>query len=230
MALSKIFATIRQFGLLDGALYALAKTLAVLSHKKVRLVRYYFIAQPVPPKGGSALRPSPKSHVALAAQSDPVAASFPRPIPVIQKRFQEGNICFVATVNERFAGFLWLALDHYDEDEVRCRYRLTPPECSWDFDVYVEPEFRLGRTLARLWEAANEHLAARGVRWSFSQISSFNPDSLRAHARLGGKKVGSASFLCLGDIQITLATVKPFLHISSAPGNRVILHFNRELP
>lgn len=229
MALKKISGTIRQFGLLNGALYAFSKAVFLLTRGRVRFVRYYIIAQPIPPKGSKTLRASEKTFTGQVNGNDPIAASFPRPSSVIHKRFEDGNICIVAKAGEKFAGFLWLALDHYDENEVRCRFWVAPPECAWDFDIYVEPEFRLGRTLARLWDAANSLLAERGVLWSYSQISSFNPDSLRAHARLGGKKVGSASFLCLGDVQITFATVKPHFHISSSPGNRANLHLNREL-
>ena len=101
------------------------------------------------------------------------------------------------------AGFLWLASGIYEEDEVRCRYQLAnPTETVWDFDVYVEPRFRLGRTFARLWDAANEDLRQRCIRWSISRISAFNPASLAAHARLGALPLGHASFLCLGRLQL----------------------------
>lgn len=228
MAIAKVLEAFRQFGPLNGALYIFSKVLFILSRGHARFVRYYFISQPVPPKGSKALRASEKAFVGLANQSDQIVSQFPRPSHVIRKRYDAGNICIVAKVGDKFAGFLWLALDHYDEDEVRCRYWIPSSDSVWDFDVYVEPEFRLGRTLARLWEAANTYLAEIGVGRSYSQISSFNPDSLRAHARLGGEKVGSANFLCLGDIQIVLATVKPHFHISFSREGRTELHFQSE--
>jgi hypothetical protein len=89
--------------------------------------------------------------------------------------------------------------------------------------VYVEPEFRAGRSFACLWEAANAHLAAHGIRWSLSRISAFNPGSLAAHRRLGIRKLRSASFLCLGGKQLALFGRPPFIHLSLNEGSRPLL-------
>ncbi len=108
-----------------------------------------------------------------------------------------------ATVNGKFAGFLWIAFDAYDEDEVRCRYELVDKYLSWDYDVHVESQFRLGRTFLRLWDAANALLRESGVAWSISRISAFNPVSLNSHARLGTRLLGKALFVVVGPIQLS---------------------------
>ena len=56
----------------------------------------------------------------------------------------------------QFAGFLWLQIPRYVEDEVRCVYEMEPAgAAAWDYDVYVEPDFRFGKAFVRLWDAAH---------------------------------------------------------------------------
>jgi hypothetical protein len=167
MPIRKISSTIRQIGWIEGGIYFLSRGFSLLTFGFGRLIRYHFVAQPIPSEGGEQMRSSQKSFVGFVDANDPLVAAFPRPPPVIKKRFKDGSICLAAKAGEKFAGFLWLAKLQYEEDEVRCLYQLLQPEESvFDFDVYVEPEFRYGRTFARLWGAANAHLAADGVHWS----------------------------------------------------------------
>jgi hypothetical protein len=83
----------------------------------------------------------------------------------------------------------------------------------WDFDVYVAPEFRLGRLFARLWDFTNSELRAQGFRWTISRISAFNPESLAAHSRLGARRLGSAMFLVAGPLQVSFASLPPYVHV-----------------
>lgn len=206
--------TLTQLGAANGLLYLLAVALARISRNRIRIHRYYLVAQPVPQDSAPMCRPTNKNPIRQVCADDPIVASFPRPRQVITKRFADGAICLVAKIKERFAGFIWLAYGGYDEDEVRCRYEFAKPEQSvWDFDVYVEPEFRLGRTFSRLWDEANRQLAEKGVQWSYSRISAFNPNSLAVHGRMGAHKLFSATFLRLGPIQVTFAGAWPFAHL-----------------
>ena len=125
-----------------------------------------------------------------------------------------------------FGGYIWISRGQHAEDEVRCRYILASPERSaWDFDVYVEPRLRLGRTLARLWWHVDQALAGEGVRWCFSRISLFNSGSLAAHQRLGAVRLGTAVFLVLGPAQLAVLSVAPFVHASwgNSPGPQIRL-------
>ena len=222
MALGKLRATFAEMGALNGGLYLLHRILQTLSGGRAQLVRYYLVAQPIHPD--AACRPSAKNPVTLLDPSDPLIADFPRPPEVIAKRLRDGATCFIARSGETFAGFLWLAHGAYDEDEVRCRYELVDDDrCVWDYDVYVEPAYRIGRTFARLWDAANQHLAPRGVRWSISRISAFNAASLAAHDRLGIKILHSATFICLGSVQISALGGAPYLHIGMSDASRPVL-------
>ena len=221
---ARISSIIRELGWREAGFYCLARLFSVSTNGYGRLIRYYLVAQPIRPEPHMRMRPSPKTSIAFIDADHPLVASFPRQPAVMAKRFNDRNLCLAAKCGETFSGFLWLAKCQHDEDEVRCCYKLVEPERSvWDFDVYVEPEFRFGRTFARLWDAANSYLAADGIRWSFSRISSFNPDSLRSHARLGIRKICSATFVCLGKLQISIVSVKPFLHISFSESSRPTL-------
>jgi hypothetical protein len=189
-------------------LYAIHRLLERSSAGRARLVPYLFVAQPVAASSKGQLRAEPAFKVSIASSSNPVLEHFPRPKEVIANRYRAGARCYVATVADEFAGFIWICPQAYDEDEVRCRY-IMPSATAWDFDVYVVPKYRLGRTLARLWESVREELRGDGIAWTFSRISLFNEASLRAHRRLGAETVGMAIFLVFGALQIVLG-FRPF--------------------
>ncbi len=217
--LARIADTLRSLGTLNGLLYLASRALEGASGGRARIVKYLLVAQPV--AVGAALRPDANTRIRDCAAGDPLEADFPRPPRVIAARHAAGAQCLVATVKERFAGFLWLQRNRYEEDEVRCSYVLADPaSCVWDFDVYVEPAFRNGRTMARLWQAANERLLAEGVRWSCSRISTFNAASLAAHRRLGAQPIGNALFVVIGPLQLALLSGAPFVHLSLTPSQR----------
>lgn len=223
MPFARIRNVYRDFGFSEGTLYLAANALARITGGRARIIRYHLVAQPVPTSSNDLLRANGKTVVRHIAKNDPVVASFPRPPEVIAQRFASGATCLVAEVGGRFAGFLWLAHNAYEEDEVRCRYELIPSDlCAWDYDVYVEPDFRVGRTFSRLWDAANVHLADHGVHWSLSRISAFNANSLAVHRRLGIRRVGNATFIVLGRWQISLLGQSPFIHFSGGPRRPIL--------
>ncbi len=224
MPIGKVRASTSRLGWGNGLLYVFARTLERVSRGRARLVRYVLVAQPIPVDPKPACPPSARNPIRIVAPDDPLVAQFPRPPRIIERRFRCNATCFAAQSGERFAGFLWLARDAYDEDEVRCRYEMTRPELTaWDFDVFVAPDFRLGRTFARLWGAANTHLAGEGVRWSLSRISAFNPESLASHARLGLRTLHTATFLRVGPVQIAFIGAPPWFHLSLSPRSRPVL-------
>ena len=159
--------------------------------------------------------------VSEVAPGHRLAAQFPRPPTVIARRYAEGAICLAATTGDRFAGFVWLSLGPYEEDEVRCRFVPLPSDTTaWDFDVYVEPAFRRSRAFGRLWDAANDYLRERNIRWTLSRISAFNAESLRAHSRFGGRRIAWAVYLCGGQMQMMVSSLFPWVHASFAAQSR----------
>ena len=208
----QIRTNVSQLGWASAATYLLARLVARVSRGRVRLLCYRLVAQRVPASAAAHCRPGQSNRVRTVDATDPVVAQFPRPPEVTARRF---------------AGFIWLARSHYEEDEVRCRYVLAQPDdCAWDYDVYVDPSLRMGRTFARLWDAANAHLAERSIRWTLSRISAFNPGSLAAHGRLDIHHIGTALFLTFNRLQLSLFSQSPFIHLSVRAGSRPTLRLH----
>lgn len=214
----------RELGWVNALLYALAR---LLRGAGIQLYRYYFVAQRVPAAEtgrGHGKRVDVRPVAALAE----IPWGYPRPRDVLAQRLRQGSHSLAAWREGELAGFLWYRFGGYQEDEVRVRYRLASPRSAWDYDVYVQPRLRLGPTFARLWQEAHRRLRRHGVRWTCSRISAFNPDSLRAHARLGTVRLGSATFLVLGRRQCMLASVAPYLHWSAGPASFPHLTFDTD--
>ncbi|WP_326540128.1 hypothetical protein [Pseudorhodoferax sp.] len=206
------------------ALHLLHRALGRLTRRRWRIVPYRFFAQPLGAPGGAVLRDDPRTVIRQVGAGDPLVAAFPRPGAVNARRFAAGHRCHAAVVNGEFAGHIWTAASGYEEDEVRCRYEFArPARGCWDFDVYVAPKWRLGRTMARLWQAVDRNRAGEGVAWSFSRISMFNAESLGAHARLGARPVGWAIFLVAGSWQWAVTSGSPRLHFCASHERRPVL-------
>lgn len=202
-------------------LYRLHRVMEKLSGGRSKLCVYLFCAQPVGNGAFTSLRDDPNTVVQPVGMGSTVVQSFPRPPEVVRQRFERGSGCYAATVRNEFAGHLWTARGGFDEDEVRCRYELpSDGQGVWDYDVYVEPRFRAGRTLGRLWKAVDVALGAEGVRWSFSRISLFNPASVQAHERLGAVHLATGIFAVLGPVQLSLFSKAPFIHFGVRSGQR----------
>ena len=223
--------TVQRLGWVNSIFYLAALLIARLSGGRSRIIRYYFVAQPVPAparaRGGS------KLTIRQAQAGDPIVAQFPRPRRVVARRFANGATCLVAHDADAFAGFIWLQFGPYDEDEVRCRYTTLPAErTAWDFDVYVHPTYRKGRTFARLWDAANDLLRERGVDWTVSRISAFNVESLRSHAHFGARRIRTATFVRLRSVQLLFTIGRPWVHVSLGPESppQLRLHAPRHRP
>lgn len=205
---------IHRLGFVNAALFVASRVLSAASHGRCRLYRYHFFAQPIPRKPIVRAERSSRLLIRRVHRGDPLITQFPRPLPVIEHRFEIGARCIAAEKDGVFAGYIWLKTQEYPEDEVRCRYVLGPPgDAIWDFDVYVSPAYRVGRTFVRLWEFVNMMLRANGYYWSLSRISGFNPESLAAHARLAVRRIGTATFVRLGALQISLFDRRPWIHI-----------------
>ena len=217
--------TLAQLGWQNAILYWLGRALDKGSAGRWTLHRYHFIAQYV---GDTPLTPPRGRDIDIRPQtaSDPLPGDYPRPPAVVRDRYVQGALSLTAWRGGRLAGFLWLIADAYQEDEVRARYRLASSRASWDFDVWVRPEERLGWVFGRLWEAARQHLRRHDVRWTCSRISAFNPASLRAHAQIGTVLLGGALFLRCGAWQWMVASLAPYVHLSRSPASFPQLMFD----
>jgi hypothetical protein len=202
-----------------AVLYVLHRVLQRASGGRAAIVPYLLVAQPLGAAGADTMRPDADTTVFTVGPGHELLAAFPRPPAVNAARFASGAECHVACVKGRFAGHIWIARGGYVEDEVQCRYTLADPAgCVWDYDVYVEPRYRLGRTMARLWQAVDRALAAQGARFSCSRINRFNAASVKSHQRLGAQTVGRALFVVIGPLQLAGFGRAPFVHVQFGAG------------
>ena len=215
--IEKLGQLFRELGPTSAVLYLLGRIFQLLSCRDV-IHRYILVAQPVPKEPLLPKRRGLSIEVRPVDQNDPALAAMPTSDEVLAYRFGQGALCFGAFQQHEMIGCLWLKIGHYDEDEVRCRFAPMPEGgASWDFDVYILPERRSGLAFARLWDTANSYLRDRGIAWSFSRISAFNAGSLASHSRLGAKRIGTATFLAIGRLQLMVSTLRPFVHLSFDP-------------
>lgn len=214
-------------GMLNTMLYVSDRAMASASRGSVRVHKYYFVAQPVPSKKSLQRARGSRLQLRQVLPGDKAIEQFPRPKDVIDQRYQQGARCIAAFRDSRFVGYLWHVRDRYMEDEVRATFTMMPQgSAAWDFDVHIEPAFRIGVAFLRLWDEANALLASEGMRWSYSRISAYNAESLRAHARLGTIGKGMAVFFKAGKCQLMLSTVNPYIHLSFSPRSSPVFFFD----
>ncbi len=203
----------KELGLINGFLY-LVNRLADFFSLNLSLKKYYFVAQYLSEKPAL---PQNKGHqyriIELLAHNKSMQPNL-RPEAVIADRYKQGAVCLAAYKEEEFAGCLWYVKSRYQEDEVRCLYELPSNQTVWDFDVYVEPKFRLSPVFLKLWDTSSAKLLSEGYNCSLSRISAFNAMSLSSHKRMGAKIIGWAFFLSAGSVQLSIASLNPFVHIS----------------
>lgn len=204
----------RELGVLNALLYGIDRV-CVKAGLPARVLRYVLVAQPVAPEP---LLPPRRGR------SIEVRRVSPRDRALTRLEYTEANLdepqsrdaaCFAAYRNGAIVGSLFLLLGPYEETEVRCRFVPTPEgRAAWDYRVYVMPDQRPSLAFARLWDEANAYLRERGVPWSFSRISAYDPVSLTSHARLAARPIGSAVYVRLGPLQVMVSTLAPRLHVS----------------
>lgn len=213
--LNRLRSTVKSLGWPNGLTYILAVLISRLTRGNARLIKYYFVAQPVPPTAPTLAAASGNTRFYQAEMPDAAISQAARPESVIRERFAQGAKCIVAERDGELAGCIWLCPQRYREDEVRCLYTWTPAGCAvWDFDVYITSRWRMSRLFARLWERAHAQLRTEGMRWTLSRIDAFNAGSLAAHSKLGARILGRGWFLVVGHMQLSVLSMAPFIHLA----------------
>jgi hypothetical protein len=227
--LRKIAGPFREFGFVAGTLYVIDRLLRGVS-PGLGLFVYEFMVQPISDKP---LLPANLARGLVFREirrGDPKIALMPARPEIKESRFDQGAVCLGGFKNDRLIGYIWFCFDTYEEDEVRCTYQLvSPAESVFDFDLFVFPEHRMGIGFMAVWDGANRFLRDRGVLYSFSRLTRFNLASRRAHQHLGWKRLASAIFLKIWNVELMLATVFPFVSLSFGPSRRVRLLFRPDV-
>ncbi len=202
----------KELGLGNALLYAADR---VLSKAGVRVRRYLFVVQPLP--NGA---PARGTRTVRELQPDDIGRlPFPVGPDVIRRRLAQGSLCLVLEIGGVFAGYGWFHCGPYDEDEVRCRF--IPDRMVWDYDIYIVPRYRGTRAFATLWNVAGARMRALGYTHTASRISAYNSASIRSHASLGGRVVGSAVFVSCAGLELLLSRARIALTRAARPEIRL---------
>lgn len=214
LSLDTLRTTMRELGGLNAILYFAARALNHCS-RHCALYKYYLVAQPVSATARLSGERGKSVTVRQLERGDAALKQMDRPATTLERRFAQQSICLGAFKDAQLVGYIWLHFSAYPEDEVRCCFKPEPAtDTAWDFDIYIDPKYRLGYTFPRLWDEADARLRSRRVRWTMSRISAFNPASLTSHARLGIKSIGSATYLIFFRWQLMFTTLRPYIHFS----------------
>lgn len=217
-SVDKIFRNIREFGIGAGLIYLVARTLHVTG-SRFQVFLYELMAQPIPDRPMLPASLGRSIEVRELPRGDPAYDAMPLTSDVLEWRFRQPSVCLAAFQGGRMVAYMWLCFEAYDEDEVRCRFLMSPVDQSvWDFDFYVFPEHRTGLAFVALWDGANRYLRERGVKTSFSRVSRYNTASRTSHMHLKWVRIGRALFLRATRFQLMLATRRPFLHVTLSGG------------
>jgi hypothetical protein len=219
----KLAGVYREYGLVLGVLYGLDQVLQRLS-SRLRIFVYQLMVQPITDRPLLPARFARRYEIREIKKGDAELALMSARSDIRESRFDQHAICLGAFSDGRLVGYIWFCYGKYEEDEVRCTYVLpSAEEAVFDFDLYIFPEHRMGLGFVAIWQGANAYLKARGIRFTFSRLTRFNLASRRAHDHLGWKSIGRACFLAIGPVELMLATLRPYLHLSWSRANRVRL-------
>jgi hypothetical protein len=207
--------TVHELGWVDAGLYYAGRLLKLLSRNRVLLFKYYLVMQRV---RDTRLLPQGRGGditVREIAATEEVIHQFPRPPAVLHYRYRQGAICLGAFKHQECIGFMWVLVGNYQEDEVRtCFVPLPAHQAAWNFDLYINPEHRLGLTFPRLWDATHTWLKNRDIAWVMSRISAFNSGSYTAHVGMGAIRLSWVVYVCIGTWQVMFTRIAPFFHLS----------------
>ncbi|MEQ8783491.1 MAG: hypothetical protein RIE06_27835 [Roseibium album] len=212
---------VRELGAALALMYVIHRCLRILPGNRSGLYPYVFFAQPTESAGAAI-------DVEILSPGSPHLSSLPREHQTLAQRFAAGDLCAAHIVKSEVRGYIWIAAGDYVEDEVDCRYVLTDDRLCWDYDVFVVPRYRLGRTFQRLWSATGGLLHLRGFTCSVSRISRFNASSIRAHERMNAYRVGWATFVRAFGVQLTIRSTAPRVSISTS--TEACPHFKFSIP
>ena len=224
--IARLRSTFFSLGWHNGSWYLLGQALHRMN-PRWNIYKYDLVAQPVAAHARLTGRQGASIEIRPILEHDPAIAAMGRPDTVIKQRFKQGCICLGAFKADELVGYVWLQLGAYLEDEVRCCFIPQPAQqAAWDFDIFVHPKQRIGFAFAKLWDAADAFMRARGIHWSMSRISAFNIASLAAHKKLGLKSIGATVYVVLGNTQITMSNLFPFVHVSLSPAQLPCFRIN----
>jgi len=203
--------------------YKLDRLLAKASRGRMRLWVLCLYLQPVP--SGPLLTPQRQTNLrfGVVTAAEISASEFKRPKAAIDSRFERGSVCVAGRTDKGIAGYLWLHFGRLRERMFACDFEGLPAgRTCWDYDLEIAPQYRLGRTFARLWDETFRVLRERGIAHTASWIHCANLSSRRSHERMGATQAGWLILLDVFGFKMALASSRPFLRFAG-PGKRIYI-------
>ena len=202
-------------GLLGWSAYAIDRVMDRITGGRVRFKVVCFYFQPINPKEILAHTPSDTIRVGPITRDQASTEAFERRSEVLDERFGNGSVCIAALKGEELLGFMWLQFGPLHATELRLILDVAGrKDLAWDYDLFIRPKYRLGRAFLRLWAATNEELRKRGSAGTLSGILLENGASVRAHSRLGAKRIGWAALLSVCSAQLNISSLRPWISVS----------------
>jgi hypothetical protein len=221
--LQRLLSPFREFGWFAGSLYCLDRALGRLS-PNLHLLFYELVVQPIPQAPLLKGKLAEAFHHRQVEKGHPEIALMPARPEIKESRFAQDAVCIATFKKDRLVGHVWLAFETYEEDELRCTFVLPESgQASFDFDVYVMPEARMGLGFAAIWDGASQYLRQRGVMYSYSRVTRTNSASMRAHERLGSRSIGKLLGVKFWTLEVLLSNLSPHLHVSFNDRSRMQL-------
>ncbi|HWR17287.1 MAG TPA: hypothetical protein VN577_20830 [Terriglobales bacterium] len=193
----------------------------------MRISLYEILIQPIPETPLLAGQLAQTYQIRQIKPGDPELDLMPARPEIKVSRFAQNAMCLGTFKKNKLVAYIWLAFGSYEEDEARCTFVL-PPHAVFDFDLYVMPECRMTLAFAGTWHGANEFLLTRGIRNSFSRLTRTNIRSRRAHKRLGAARIAHTLFVKAWKLELMLASIAPYVHLSLTERNRVHLNLRED--
>lgn len=203
--------------------YKLDRLLSKASRGRVRLWVLCLYLQPVPSRSLLAPQRQTNLRVGIVSAAEISASDLKRPKAAIDSRFEQGSICVAGRTEKGLAGSLWLHYGRLQERMFACDFEGLPAgRTCWDYDLEIAPQYRLGRTFARLWDETFRVLREHGIAHTASWIHCANRPSRRSHERMGATQVGWLILLDLFGFKAVLASSRPFLRFAG-PRKRIYI-------
>lgn len=212
---------LREMGVAGWCSYKLDRLLAKASRGRMRLWILCLYLQPVPSRPLLTAQRQTNLRFGIVTAAQFSASDFKRPKAAIDSRFERGSVCVAGWTDKGIAGYLWLHFGRLRERMFACDFEGLPAgRTCWDYDLEIAPQYRLGRTFARLWDETFRVLRKRGIAHTASWIHYANLASRRSHERMGAIQAGWLILLDAFEFKMALASSRPFLRFAG-PGERI---------
>jgi RimJ/RimL family protein N-acetyltransferase len=116
-------------------------------------------------------------------------------LDIFKKRFERGEMCFIATSRDKIAYYGWMGFGDEYEDNCQINVKLNKKEEAYWFDCWTVPEYRKMGLHTAVTTKALIYLKDRGYKKVSSFITTKNAPSLKAFWKIGFKNKKIVTFI-----------------------------------